>query len=156
VNTDQTRALVLLVVVVGSLLLPGCSKARRASVSGKITVDNKAPGIKGVTISFVGIDNQAVTAEVAPDGTYTANGVLIGENKVSLNWIDASATDDTPPGPDADEKTVKEYKNKTEASKKPVKGRSPIPDRYNDPAKSPLQVVIEPGEANTFSPNLTK
>lgn len=146
-------AALLALLVVG---LVGCNANRRASVTGKVTIDKKEPGVAGVVISFVGSDNQAVTTDVAPDGSFTANGVLVGANKVSLNWNGPNSAAEMAIPEGADEKTVKTIKDKFEAERNKPRPANPIPERYNDPSKSPLQTVVEAGQVNTFVTNLTK
>jgi hypothetical protein len=111
----------------------GCDGKRRASVSGTVTIDKKAPNLSGLIISFVGSDGQAATAEVDADGSYQVSGVLVGENKVSLNWNAPPSAGLTPPEPGPDGKVdmaaLEEYRKKVLAA-----GRSGPPDAKASPA----------------------
>lgn len=153
---QRMRVAVSVGVVLAVVGLVGCNGGRRASVTGKVTIEKKEPGVAGVVISFVGGDNQAVTTDVAADGSFTANGVLVGPNKVSLNWNGPAEPADLVIPDGADDKTIKEIKGKIEAERNKPRPANPIPERYNDPSKSPLQTVVEAGQVNTFVTNLTK
>ena len=113
--------------------LAGCGDLKsRAPVTGKVTIEGKAPGMTGVIISFIGSDNQAVTAEVGSDGSFQASGVLVGENKVSLNYTGTVApSTTTPPDGKLSPEQFKAIKDKAEEERtKGVKEKvNPVPAR---------------------------
>ena len=60
----------------------GCGgEGAKAVVSGKVTVNGKAP-VPGCTVSFIGADKKEVSASVANNGAYTVTDVPVGDDQV--------------------------------------------------------------------------
>lgn len=137
------------------LLLAGCGGVKRAPVSGKITIDGKEPGTPGVIITFVGPSGQGVPAEVGTDGAYSASGVEVGKNRVSVTFAGRQEPDLGGKSGTEDEAKALEKKLKGRDIRNPSKA-SPVPPRYADPVSSKLEFTVEAGDANKFSPDLKK
>src|SRR4051812_37770610 len=53
----------------------GCGGARTGDVTGTVKIRGQPPRTRGLRIGFVRGDEEAITAEVTPEGKYTAVGV---------------------------------------------------------------------------------
>jgi hypothetical protein len=139
-------------LLLGFIFLTGCNQEYRAPVSGKVTMEGKLLKDSGLVISFIGKDGLPVTAEIGQDGTYKASGVLVGEVTVLIAWnapAEKSPAQTTKPtGADLKEPPPPE-------KEAPPAPKSPIPEKYSDPAKSPLKTVIA-REGNTYDVDLKK
>jgi hypothetical protein len=146
--------LVLRVVALAGLALGGCGCGGpgQAVVFGKVTYEGKVLNTSGVVISFLGQDGRPVTAEVAPDGSYTASGVPLGKAKVSVYWaappgqdlaslLKPQGFDPKGPPPVVDEQAIA------------ARMQSPIPAHYGDPATSELTFDIGKGH-NSYDVDL--
>lgn len=85
------QAAVLLLLALG---LAGCSgksgKGDTGKVTGKVTVKGAKPAT-GTSIKFISSDGKEVSAVVEPDGSYTANDVPVGDNKVVVTGVPAAS-----------------------------------------------------------------
>ena len=77
------RSCLLLLVI----LLSGCSGGT-ADVSGKVTYNGAALNKAGGHIVFVASDNSQVQADIGLDGSYKAEGVKTGPNRVAVYYAD--------------------------------------------------------------------
>ena len=100
------------------LAVAGCSAT--GTLSGKITYDGVA--LRGGTVTFTTVDGQGVArAQIHPDGTYTAEHVQVGLNRV----------------------TVETHSTKNEPTAGLTHSRYvPIPGRYRSPRSSGLSVTV--------------
>jgi hypothetical protein len=148
-NRFALRSILLIVpaaiLYVGPL---GCSKkGNKVDVTGKVTYNGQAIEKPGGTIIFVGPDGTTASAEIGLDGSYSATGVAIGDNKVAVSYPNqaggaAPATGKKPrfPGPDA---------GKVAAAPEPYV----TPPEYADAETSQLTVKVEKG--TVYNPTLS-
>jgi hypothetical protein len=116
------------------LALAGCS--RKAKVTGKVSY--KGETVPVGTVAFYGKGDAVSSAPIGPDGTYEANGVPLGEVKVTV-------TTPPPPDPNAAEKLKKnpmvKDKNIVITQQKIVS----VPRRYNLPGTSGISLTVTGG-----------
>lgn len=149
----SSRVFLPAVALFSCFIQPGCSRvAKRTEVHGMVTVKGQAPNIPGLRISFIGSDNQSVTATVGLNGEYNAN-VLSGDNLVVVSW---QPPDDQNPFRAGKPKYVEGAPPSERAPKQDPNEllNSPIPLRYASPATSGLNCIIEADKANTFNVDL--
>lgn len=131
------------------MVLIGCSsEPKQTTVQGKVTWKGQPPNLNGLRISFIGADNKAKMADVAPNGDYTAT-VSAGDNLVAVSW-------QAPPEAFA-QRARKPKKDEPAPQENPVNPElpiSPIPIRYANPASSGLKCVLEVDKANTYNVDL--
>lgn len=117
--------------------LSGCSQGKpTATVSG--TVKYKGELVPAGKVTFFGSGNQAATAPIAPDGTYTATEVPLGSVKVTVNT----------PRPTAElKKAAKQMKRRFGKGNEfpETSDAVSVPDKYGDPVKSPLSITVKEG-----------
>jgi hypothetical protein len=75
-------------VCVLALLATGCS-TDTAEVSGRVTFRQPLKRPETISLTFMGPSGQTFTAPVAEDGSYRAEGLDVGETKVSVLCIPA-------------------------------------------------------------------
>jgi hypothetical protein len=89
-------------------------------------------------VTFLSTSNQAASAPINPDGTYTATEVPLGSVKVTV----------TTPRPAAEmKKAAKQTKRRFGRGvefPESVDSVS-VPDKFGDPAKSPLGLTVKEG-----------
>lgn len=74
-------------------LLPSCSASPSlATVTGRVTIDGEAPNLEEFYVSFFGSDGKTTMGLVQPDGTYTVQGVALGDAKVCVVYNKAELT----------------------------------------------------------------
>jgi len=117
--------------------LPGCGhKHPTATVSG--TVKYKGELVQAGMVVFYGSDNQAASAPISPEGTYTATGVPVGDVKITV----------TTPRPAAELKKAAKQNKQRFGKGNPYPesvDTVTVPDKYGDPAKSPLSLTVKEG-----------
>ncbi|MFO0970531.1 MAG: hypothetical protein U0793_33725 [Gemmataceae bacterium] len=121
--------------------LSGCGPSK-TDVSGAIKLNGKAPGIKGLQISFLVEGGRIVAAPINADGTYSANDVPVGEAKVAFVYT-------SPDIPVTKGRLVKPSRGDTP----PPKGlaRNPVPEHLRDASTSKLSLQIVAGKTNEFN-----
>jgi hypothetical protein len=120
---------------VGGLFLPlvvlaaGCgggADATKGTVSGKLTVNGKAP-VPGCSVTYTGADNKEVSASVANDGSYTVSDVGVGDAKIVVKGSTTAVAPPSNPMPGA-----------------PPVGTEPIPAKYQQ-AGNGLTYTVKSG-----------
>ena len=139
----------LALLALGMLNGVGCGKAKRATVSGKVTFNNKPVPVG--TVSFVDAKNRTGTATIDDKGHYTVTDAPVGEVTIIVNVPKREA------GMGGGFKMSKPPKD---ATMKPPEGMEPsgkgtgaidprrippIPDKYRSVSTSPLKFTVEPG-----------
>lgn len=140
-------------LVVGMLLVAGCSRRGPALAQVKGTVLYDGQPLAGATVSFVpdgskGTKGRMAIGVTGADGRFSLrsfapdDGAVTGFHNVSIAAMDSVPEDPAPqpngqPGPTP-----------------PLKSR--IPARYNDPATSGFSAEVKAGTANEFEFKLTK
>ncbi|MDB5305851.1 MAG: hypothetical protein JWO38_53 [Gemmataceae bacterium] len=81
--TRRVRALFVLCLLVGA----GCSGERRATVRGTVTYKNQT--LKSGMVKFFGANNTTAGCTILSDGTFTCEGVPMGEVKVAIEQIES-------------------------------------------------------------------
>jgi hypothetical protein len=141
----------------GALIGPtGCGGTGKTDVSGTIKVRGQPPKVTGIQVMFVHPDGTMVSAPVAEDGAYRAEGVPPGEVKVCFAFssqetaqmgapVKAGAGGHLKkPGMSGDEQVAV----KTPGT--PAPKTNPIPAPLRDTSTSKLTVTVEAGKPNTF------
>ncbi len=133
------------------LFVVGCGSGG-ATVTGTVTIDKK-PVTQGEVIFHSADGKKTARASIQPNGTYTAEGVPLGEVKITVA---------TPPVPKMPTVAAKDYAK--------FKGKMPegvgipgvsgaggpsVPERYNDPKMSGLSMTVASGKQTKDLP-LTK
>ena len=133
----------LLALLLSAAFLSGCnSQPKRVTVKGSVKYNDKLVKAEGVRVSFVGSDGVPVTADVDPNGEYSASGVLPGENHILVSWV-IPATE------------VKPGKPKGGVSGPPLPtSKAPIPAKYARPEESDLKFTVEPDKDNVYNIDL--
>lgn len=143
------------IVLLGlALLMTGCG-TETATVSGRVVFSKPPTKPEEITVVLVGKSGQPVTALVAPDGTYTARGVDVGEVRVGLAcqpaaYIAAVEAYTTSVDEEGKPKAARRKPGRR-PSKPPVLEHfpNPVPAKYWDPLQSPLKFTAQVGE-NSF------
>jgi hypothetical protein len=118
--------LVLLVSVVS-----GCGKPE-GTVTGHVRY--KGETVAAGNVIFYGSDNQAVTASINSDGSYTATKVPLGAVKVAVNT------------PQMSEGMVKSLQKMKKGQIPPAASKTvAVPERYGKPEKSGLELTVTQG-----------
>jgi hypothetical protein len=130
------RAVTCLLVV----LVAGCGP-RTGAVAGRVTYQGK-PVIFG-SVQFTGSDNQPRLAAIDPEGRFSLEAVLAGENRVLVHSPDPR-------------RAVRRDKRDQPLEAPPVDPKLwfPVPEKYSNPQKSDLAFTIQPGTSNTFDIDL--
>jgi hypothetical protein len=126
------------VLGLGLLVLFAVGCAGRGDVSGTVTFNGK-PLVFG-TVTFEGSDGSLQYGNIKPDGSYTVNGVALGEAKVAVSSTNPKSSDFQP--------LQREGGPKPKARPE-IKGWFRIPEIYDTPYKSGLTYKINSG-ANTI------
>jgi hypothetical protein len=121
-------------VAAAALLVLAAGCAGRGDVSGKVTYKGK-PLVWG-TVQFEGSDNLIKQANIQSDGTFSIQGVAVGEAKAAVSSINPKSSDFQP----------RQAEGRPPPKPRPeVKGWFPIPEKYDAPYKSGLVYTIKPG-----------
>jgi hypothetical protein len=115
----------------------GCSPSV-TEVSGTIKIKGQPPNVKGLEINFLGADGRPASAQINPDGTYTATDVPTGDVKVCFVHVPAGGGGRrslTKPGQD---------------DVPSVEPKNPIPDALRDTTTSKISVKLLAGQKNVF------
>jgi hypothetical protein len=158
----HARSLGLAAALSALALLPGCGGSATGEVSGRVTLNGKAPDLDNLQISFLGQDGRPVNAPVGKDGSFRATGVPVGQVMVGLSYVppEAQAASElagkarqTPEallqgqGGKIDPKLLqplaKEYR--------PAAVRNPIPAAARDPRTSQKTVTVESGKETVLT-----
>ena len=172
----KRHLLIGLVLLIAAL--PSCSFGpSTATITGKVTIDGEAPNLDEFYVSFFGSDGKTVMGRVEPDGSYTVQGVALGEAKVCLAYYKADLTSEqeeakrrTAPPPEesqAEPKTPEEAKALGEKLRREQLERDkqqardarielPFAQRYADPQTSELTVTINQTRGQVFDINVTR
>jgi hypothetical protein len=135
--------------------LTGCGP-QSGTVSGKITVKNKAPNLDGLQLSFLGSDGRVAMASVNADGTYQASGVPAGVVKIGIVTQQTSDPAAVPPnvrptdGSAPDPRALARWEEQQREAAVREAARASIPDKLRDPLGSGLVVTVEPNKMSTF------
>ena len=136
------------------LLLGAAGCAASGSVSGKVTYKGQPLG--GGTVLFASPGKASVTADIAPDGSYTIAKIPAGPVHIAVETKSAKANR-APKGM----MPPKGVEVPPEAEQSPVYGGAgraggkyvPIPEQYADPDKSDLSYTVK-GGPQTYDINL--
>jgi hypothetical protein len=122
-------------LVLLALALSGCGQ-RKGKLTGKVSY--KGEEVPFGTVAFYGTGDAVSSAPIGPDGTYEANGVPLGEVKVTV-------TTPPPPDPQAAEKMKTNpmviEKNIVITEQKVVS----VPRKYNLPGTSGISLTVTGG-----------
>jgi hypothetical protein len=120
----------------------GCSPSV-TEVSGTIKIKGQPPNVKDLQISFLGADGRSASADINPDGTYTAMAVPTGDVKVCFAHM--------PAGGGGRRSLAKPGQGDAAHLKEPgVESKNPIPDTLRDTTTSKISVKLLPGQKNVF------
>ena len=133
-SASVARAVAAIAAGVVLLGLLGCAPGR-GTATGKVMYQGKALACGSVV--FVGRDHRPVTAGIATDGTFTAEGVLEGPNQVAV----------TSPNP-ATVVPIDKFGRPREKPLVDPKLWFPIPDTYSEVDKSGLEYPIQRNTTN--------
>jgi hypothetical protein len=122
-------------------ILAGCGPSTGV-VSGTITLNGQTPNRKGLQITFMAVNGQTTGAIVGEDGTYSASGVLAGENGVGLVYVPSLVSDGKTPGRRPD--------NAPAAVVEPASA-NPIAKTLRHASTSGLKLTVEPSKRNVFN-----
>ena len=105
----------------------------RGNVSGKVTYQDKP--VPFGTVLFEGSDGSIHQSDIKTDGSYSIQGMAVGEAKVAVNSPNPRSSDLTPV---------------SKTGQKPVlhpdvPGWFPIPEKYSSPDRSELKYTIKSG-----------
>lgn len=128
------------VALLAVLLIVGCGGGP-ASVAGKVTSGGK-PVVRG-SVVFLTAANQAVSAEIQPDGSYQISEMPAGPVKVAVSSPEQPGASNEKGG------RVMPGARREKASAGPTTGWFPIPGKYSDPDNSGLNTTLNPG-ANIY------
>lgn len=142
----NTRQAAVVPVLVGLLLLIGCSGPKKASVysvTGKVTVEGKP--LSGCSVIFVPVGaGSTATGMIGPDGSYKLTtdggraGALAGKYKVQftpgLEMTQGMMSEQMMGGPPA---------GGGMSQPTAPKPKGPYPESYGDAATSPKEVTVE-------------
>jgi hypothetical protein len=132
----------------------GCGSPVKTDVSGTVKLNGRPPKYTGIQVVFQHPDGTLVTAPVAEDGTYKAEGVPSGEVKVCFAYITPEAAQQGAEAK-AGGTRLKKPGGEKDAPKPKAPGTpgpsiSPIPEPLRDVSTSNLTFKVEAGKANTF------
>jgi hypothetical protein len=134
-----------------AIVIPGCAK-QTGTVSGSVTY--KGQPLKGGVVAFIPAAGASVPADIAEDGTYTAEDVPVGEVTVTVDTSSlkppAGFRGGGPPQyePPANAPAGTKYKPPDLGGN--AKRYVEIPDKYLDPQESGLKTTVKHGK-NTFN-----
>jgi len=138
----SVRFALLLACFCASAALLGCGGgSSTAEVTGKITINNQAPGVKGIQVSFHGEKGQIITAPLKEDGSFVAEEVPVGEVKVGFVFVQPGLT------PVKGRRSLKKADEETTVKSVP----NPIPEQLRDFTTSNITVKVEAGKSNVFN-----
>ncbi len=130
------------------LALAGCGSAdglnRGGDLSGQVTLDGKALGGGRVEI-FSEDGKNSVACQIRPDGSYTLNEPPLGPCKITVKTSYLKGMPTAAPG-------GKGGKGVAGSSAGMIFPKdvglvyTPIPPKYEDPARTDLAVTVEPGK----------
>ncbi len=141
------RFAVFLACVCAAASVLGCgSSSSPAKVSGKVTLNGRAPRIKGLQISFLGSNGRMYAFPINEDGTYSAEDVPAGETTVAFLYVDPSVVPVNPgqgrgPGVRPDKAGPKNNDQ----------SKNPIPEPLRDGSTSKITFKVESGQDNVFN-----
>jgi hypothetical protein len=148
---SRSRRTSAVLVPAVAILICGCGEPAKADLKGVVTLNGKPPNFEGLVINFLGMDGRPIAAVVAPDGTYSASGVAVGEVRVGFSVTD----------PDGDRawaaqgqaalggEAAPAEKARPPADPAARRRRPTVPERYRDALKSGLITTTKPG-ANSY------
>lgn len=127
----QLPRVALGLVLIAVLLSAGCGPGKY-DVSGKVTYNGAPIDKHEGEISFVGPSGELVIAPIAPDGTYKANNVSGGLNRVTVSYLNPKAKKDN-------------NKPKLKSGETPPPPPSPFltPEAYGNAETSGLSVTVD-------------
>ena len=144
---------------VASLLLTsgllGCSggdKQAPATVSGSLSYNGQP--VKAGTMQFHTADGVPYSAQIAPDGTYTATDLPTGEMVVTVETESINPNKAAPKGGDAARRMKMQVQQPAPGTTTAGDLYVKIPRKYADPKSSPLKVTLERGR-QTYDFTLT-
>jgi hypothetical protein len=134
-------------VLLLALAAAGCASG---TVRGKVSYKGQTVG--GGTVVFTVPGKGSIRSEIAEDGSYTISKCPTGTARVTVETASAQPTQIRDPraGPNAGrmppQGAVPEGVDASLYQGGPKKGKYvPIPDKYNDPARSGLEYTIQGG-----------
>ncbi len=149
----STRSPVHLLLVGGLVFLSGCSGL--ASVSGTVTFKGNGKKLMSGTVMVLGSDQIPHYGEIKEDGTYTVPGVPRGPARITVSSPNPNETEtaDDPAGPrgmggrgGSRQKAQPRRAPTSSLSEAAKKGWFAIPDKYADPARTPLTLEVKAGQ----------
>jgi hypothetical protein len=126
--------------VIGFLAMSGLGCQRTGNVAGKVSYQNK-PVVFG-TIMVVASDGNIHQASIREDGSYSVQGVRVGEARIAVNSSDPTAPLVTKPG----QMGANPEENQRRADLRTK--WFPLPKDLGDPNKSGLKVQVKGGDNN--------
>lgn len=143
------RCLSYLALVTGVSAL-GCGSGGNAAIPAKVsgTVSYKGQPIKSGSMRFHAEDGSSFQGMIATDGSYTADGLPVGELVVTVETESVKPDRPAPKGKDAAMRSKMMDTRMQAAPEGTVTAQSlyiKIPDKYNNPKTSPLKVTLTNG-----------
>ena len=135
--------LVMLVVLAGALAVAGCGRSS-GTVTGTVTYKGKA--LKGGSVVFIppaGGQAATVSAQIGEDGTFTAEKVPVGDVKVTVDtsYLKPPPRTNTP----MQYQAPAGHENPNKPSANTGANYVPIPEKYAEPAQTPLKYSVKGG-----------
>jgi hypothetical protein len=149
-TTNVSKQTLAHLLLGGLVFLSGCSGSGR--VSGTVTCKGNGKKLMSGTVMILGSDQIPHYGEIKEDGTYAVGGVPPGPARVTVTSPNPNETADDPSGPRgmggrgrAPAGLPSRSPPPSNLSESAKKGWFAIPDKYADPAKTPLTVEIKGG-----------
>jgi hypothetical protein len=136
-EAPQATLLVLLL-----LTAVGCGSQSGGTVTGKVTYRGEV--VPAGIVFFFGSGEQAVSAQIAADGSYEASGVPLGDVKIAVNG---------PPPRPSKEQAANNPMLRKRGYVPPDEKSVSIPAKYSRPNTSGLYLTVTEG-AQTFNVEL--
>jgi len=146
-RTRTLRGFLAALFLLAVLGATGCSGAKQASVTGRVSYKGK-PVTSGTVVLFDQNGHASDLGNVQPDGTYTIARAPVGTDKVSFDNPPPPKTA-LPPGQKAPPANDPEFAEAAKAKANYV----PTPPQYKDPVQSGLTVEVKSGK-NTIDIDL--
>jgi hypothetical protein len=147
----RVAGVALALALATAIVVPGCAK-QAATVSGSVTY--KGQPLKGGVVAFIPEKGATVPAQIGEDGTYTAEGVPVGEVTVTVDTSSlkppAGFRGGGPPRYEPPPNAPAGTKYKPPDLGSNAKNYVEIPDKYMDPQESGLKFTVKGGK-NTYN-----
>jgi hypothetical protein len=159
-TVQKSRFVPILIGACALVGLTGCGGSVKTDVSGTIKRYGQPPKFTGIQVIFVHPDGALVSAPVAEDGTYRAEGIPAGEVKVCFAYITPEVARQGAEHKAAGGGRLKKPGD-VEVPKVKALGTSgpstnPLPLALRDTSTSGLTFRVEAGKSNTFDYDITR